>query len=689
MKPDPLGYKYIYVNNISSDSLNNFKTEIRSANLNEKISADLTSDPNTNYRIIENVLTKAKQNNLSRKKVKFNKFKHAKSEWITAGIIKSIKRRDTLYRDLKNTPTNSLDYEQRKINLRTLNVILKRRIFIAKKTYYHSLFTKYAFNIKKTWSAIKNILGTKKTISPDKMLIDNNITSKTQTIVNHFNQYFVNIGHTLASKLNDVEPDSHKKYLKSPTSKLFSFQLVNEDATSKIFDNIPHKNSTGVDDISTFLIKSVKFDLIKAVTTTVNQSLTTGIFPDNLKLAKVIPLFKKGDPTSINNYRPISLLPALSKIFERVIYNQINNYFTLNNLYYEGQYGFRSKHSTELAALDIIDTITSRMEKGNIPITIYLDLSKAFDTLNHTILLDKLKFYGIQGSSLNLIENYLKNRKQCVEINNIRSAFTNILTGVPQGSILGPLLFIIYMNDIPFASTTFKTIIYADDTTLLANLSDFYFKNNTKVNIKMLNNELDKIRLWLRANKLTLNTQKSKFMLFYQPKKRLEIPKIEINNEKIECVEQFDFLGLILHKHLIWKSHVTKVANKISKTIGIVNKLKYQLPQTTLLTIYNSLILPHLNYCLLAWGHDSKRIHKLQKKAIRIIDKSHFFSHTDPIFKKLNVLKIYDLHYVQQLKFYFKYTNNCLPVYFQNFTFQTGLETHNYNTRGALICETP
>ena len=143
------------------------------------------------------------------------------------------------------------------------------------------------------------------------------------------------------------------------------------------------------------------------MTTTINRSLTTGIFPDNFKLAKVIRLFKKGDPTSINNYRPISLLPARSKIFERVIYNQVNNYFTLNNFYYEGQYGFCSKHSTELAALDIIDTITRRMEKGNIPITIYLDLSKAFDTLNHTILLDKLKFYGVQGSSLNLIENYL------------------------------------------------------------------------------------------------------------------------------------------------------------------------------------------------------------------------------------------------------------------------------------------
>ena len=130
----------------------------------------------------------------------------------------------------------------------------------------------------------------------------------------------------------------------------------------------------------------------------------------------------------------------------------------------------------------------------------------------------------------------------------------------------------------------------------------------------MLANELKKIRLWLKANKLNLNTQKSKFMLFYQPKKRLEIPKIEINNEKIECVEQFDFLGLILHKHLIRKSHVTKVANKISITIGIIIKLKYQLPQTTLLTIYNYLIPPHLNYCLLAWGHDSKRIHNFQKR---------------------------------------------------------------------------
>ena len=182
----------------------------------------------------------------------------------------------------------------------------------------------------------------------------------------------------------------------------------------------------------------------------------------------------------------------------------------------------------------------------------------------------------------------------------------------------------------------------------------------------MVNNELNKIKPWLRANKLTLNTQKSKYMLFYQPNKRLKIPKTVIFNEKIECVEQFDFPGLILHKHLIWKSHVAKVANTISKTIGIINKLKYQLPQTTLLTIYNSLILPHLNYCLLAWGHDSKRIHTLLKKAIRIINKSHFFSHTDPIFRKLNVLKIDDLHYVQQLKNYFKYTNNCLPVYFQN-----------------------
>ena len=190
------------------------------------------------------------------------------------------------------------------------------------------------------------------------------------------------------------------------------------------------------------------------MTITINQSIVTGIFPNKLKIANVTPIFKKGDPTVIENYRPISLLPALSIVFERVIYNQINNYFVSNNLYYECQYGFRKNHSTELAALNVVDSIINRMELGHTPITVYLDLSKAFDTLDHSILINKLKYYGIQRCALDLIKNYLSNR-QCVEINNIKSSFLNLSTGVPQGSILCPLLIIINMNDFSEASNIF------------------------------------------------------------------------------------------------------------------------------------------------------------------------------------------------------------------------------------------
>ena len=312
---------------------------------------------------------------------------------------------------------------------------------------------------------------------------------------------------------------------------------------------------------------------------------------------------------------------------------------------------------------------------------VYLDLSKAFDTLNHSILLDKLKFYGFRGTSINLIKQYLSIRKQCVEIDRFRSSYINISTGVPQGSILGSLLFIIYMNDPPSASRLFKCIIYADDTTLIANLNDFYAKHDSELNINIINDELEKISYWLLVNKLSLNKLKSKFMLFHQPQKRVTIPKLKINNTLIECVDEFNYLGLIISKHLKWNSHVNKIENKISQTIGVINKLKHLIPQKTLLTIYNSPILPHLNYCILAWGHDSNRILKLQKKAIRIIAQGSFYTHSDPIFK--------NIHLYQQLKFYFKLINNILSDHLYDFNLALNSDIHDYNTRGKQTEKCP
>ena len=313
------------------------------------------------------------------------------------------------------------------------------------------------------------------------------------------------------------------------------------------------------------------------------------------------------------------------------------------------------------------------MDTNQIPLNIYLDLSKAFDTLDHKILLSKLNYYGITGNALKLLENYLSNRKQYVEFNDTCSQNENITTGVPQGSILGPLLFLLYVNDISKATKIFYPINYADDTTLSTTL-------NTMSTVD-IENELSKITDWLKLNKLSLNLSKTKAMIFHTPQRTVVPPVIKISNHVIEYVKQFNFLGIIIDSHLSWKPHIEYIAKKLSKVNAILNKLKRYLPKHILRTLYCTMFLPHITYGLLLWGCDLDRLFNLQRKALRLINTSKFNAHTEPLFLKYNLLKLPDLCTLHEMRFCYRLENKMLPSYYSCSIFTKNNSVHSYDTR--------
>ena len=426
-----------------------------------------------------------------------------------------------------------------------------------------------------------------------------------------------------------------------------------------------HINS-GHDGISARFLKRILETVTLPLTHIINQSLCIGIFPDSLKIAKVVPLFKKGDLHILDNYRPISLLPVVSKVFEKVVFNQLYQYVTNNNLIFTSQK--RTLHSTELASLEVVDRVFQHLDKGKLPLSIFLDLSEAFDTLDHYILLNKLKFYGLSNTPLKWFESYLHGRKQYADFDGIHSNTAYISTGVPQGSILGPLLFIIYMNDIHMASQNFNVILYADDTNLISPLcsfnSSFHINKESIDHVSdQINTKLGNIQEWLNINKLSLNVKKTKFMIFHHYQQNINniIPRLKMNSETIEKVSEFNFLGLTINEHLNWNFQIKSLEPWV---LCVIWRTFYR--GTSSDFIYNSLILPHLQYSILAWGFSMGRLDKLQKHTVRIFTPSKYYSHTDPLFRKLNLLKAKDFYELKVLKLFYKYKKNSLPFFLSN-----------------------
>ena len=672
--------KYIKITKRDELSVEKFRAFLRSRINNTVFVNDTNANPNENYDLLNSIIKEGLEIHMPSKIVKFNKKKHKKENWITGGLVKSIAFRDKLYKKLKTTPLNNPLYAQLKYNLNSYNKILKKAIRERKKEYYHNCFEMHKNNMEKTWRTIKGILTKRSNENklPDYYLVNNSKMYDKKCSANEFNKFFINIGPDLTSNIQQPRDISFANYLTDNFPHTFSFTPVTSNMVTEIINKLHSKSSTGFDSVSTILLKKVKNELVEILTLIINQSITTGIFPQKLKIAKVVPLHKKDDPTILNNYRPISILTAISKIFEKVMFQQIHRYFNNYNIYYSNQYGFRQYHSTELAQIELIDRVVTDMDKGKLPINIFIDLTKAFDTIDHSILLHKLNHYGFSTIALSLMESYLNNREQYIDLDGTTSSYMTLKSGVPQGSILGPLMFIIYINDMHKSSKMFNYISYADDTTLMVSLTNA----NTISSAELINKELENVNTWLKVNKLILNIEKTKCMIFHSPNKKVTNPPLKIGDCDIEFVENFNFLGVIINKHLQWKSHLDVISKKISKTIGIMNRVKHFLPQDTKLIMYKSLIESHLNYGILVWGYNCKNIEKLQKKAVRIICNSKYNAHSEPLLKKLKILKVKDILTKKLYNLFYKMSHSNLPLYFLDGTWlNSQSDTHNYNTR--------
>jgi hypothetical protein len=461
-------------------------------------------------------------------------------------------------------------------------------------------------------------------------------------------------------------------------------RLCTNDEVGKIITTLKHC-ATSWDNIPAPLIQEKSESITHCLTHIINLSLTQGVFPSELKVAILIPIYKSGSKDEAGNYRPISLT-AFSKIFKRIMYTRINDFFKNQKLIYELQFGFREKHSTEMSIITLIDRIISTLEKGHYTIGIFLDFSKAFDTVNHDILLSKLNKYGIRGVANDWIRSYLSNRQQYALINNHKSNHVPINCGVPQGSILGPLLFLIYINNLPNFSSKLTSILFADDSNLFSdssNLPDLQSK---------INEEMPKLVEWLKANRLSLNIGKTHLMIF-SPKKHIN-PNIEIciNGRVLDIVTKTKFLGLILDNKLNWKAHALYLSSKISKSIGILSLARKFLNQKTLLQLYYSFIYPYLLYSNLAWGNASGialwPVYKMQKLAIRLIANIPRRCSTKLFCKTNSILRLPDMYTQSAAIFLFKFKNSLLPEIFKNL-FITNSHIHSYPTRSANSLRVP
>ena len=645
----------------SQSNIKKFDEALRNHDFNNLLNM---KDPNEAYNKLINTYDNLQNKVIPEKTVKFNKHKHNLKPWITCNIRNSIKHRDKLYQKIKKCKNKS-QRENLESSYNDFRASLHKEIKTARLNYERQIFDKCKNDSKMIWDNINKILGKNrhKINIPDNIKDENGTKlSDLRDIANGFNKYYVNIGPNLANKIPNDGLERQALPSINNAKSFFLFPTGEEEVTNLIRSLKP-KTSSGHDNISPKIFKQLFLGIIKPCVHIINLSLQTGIVPDAMKLAKVVPIFKNNGLNSImKNYRPVSLLPVFSKLLERIVYNRLFHFLVKHKILHPSQYGFQANLGTELAILELQDRIITTLNNNECCVGIFMDLSKAFDTLDHTILLHKLNHYGIRGTALDWFRNYLTNRKQYVCANETNSELLPITCGVPQGSILGPLLFLIYVNDLATVSKLAAIILFADDTNLI------YKGKSYQDILQFINNDLRKISDWFKINKLALNETKTNYVIFHlRHKKPPNDFTIQLNDINLERVTYTKFLGVLIDENLAWNHHISYVSSKVSRATGLLAKLKHYLPKYALMTIFNSLCVSHLSYAITAWGSAPpstvNRLVTLHKKGIRHVHNAKYNAHSDPLFSSTQTLNMKDLFRLNCVKLMYKCLQGKLPKY--------------------------
>lgn len=566
-----------------------------------------------------------------------------KQDWINKDIIYSINKRNQLLKELRSNPKNELTEEEFKTEKESLAKIIQN----TKDSYYYNQFMCCLNKPKKMWTLV-NYLAKNKIVSnyaPTKLIIRNKQLTNTKDICDEFNKYFSTIGCLLANKIPKVYHDNPQNALPciAQNSKLLTFDPCSADEILKIIINLDSNSSTGLDGISTKSIKclkdSISFNLAKCF----NNLLQNGVFPDSMKLAKVTPIHKSGVKTDPGNFRPISVLPILSKILEKILHHRLEKYLNSINYIYQRQYGFRRKRNTLTATIDLVTKIRSKIDNKNIALGLFIDLKKAFDTISPVLMIKKLKSIGIDGTALKMFESYLQNRFQVVKIDNTESSKCPVTFGIPQGSILGPLLFITYINNIHELKLHGHLSLYADDTCL------FYFGPSIHDIMAKAQEDLDTLCSWFQYNLLTINAAKTCYVVFKAKNKIIPNHQpLSINNVVLQEKSCEKYLGLRLDSHLTWNSQIEHIRAKLSSLNGSLRHIVRCIPHRIRYTIYNSLVKPHLLYLIEIWGSAAKtRLKNLQiyqNKIIKTIFRYNFFKSTTKVYSESKLMTIRQLY---------------------------------------------